>query len=292
MAELLRLSHVTRHFHPRPSFTIPAVTDVSLTLHTGEILGLAGESGSGKSTLARLITGLDSLTSGEIYYKNTLLSAQLPHPLRQDFRRSVQIIFQDAASSLNPRMTIRQIIEEPMRIHHLYHSQTEYTRKVDELLEQVGLENRFSYCLPDELSGGQRQRVNIARCLGLQPKLILADEPTASLDVSMQAQIINLFRQLQQQQHFAFLFITHDLSLLRVISDRIAVMYAGRLVELAPVEALFNAPQHPYTQALLSAIPHPDPVYEHQRTVTIYPGLPAQKDFHWHEKKHGHFVLE
>ena len=228
MAELLRLSHVTRHFHPRPSFTIPAVTDVSLTLHTGEILGLAGESGSGKSTLARLITGLDSLTSGEIYYKNTLLSAQLPHPLRQDFRRSVQIIFQDAASSLNPRMTIRQIIEEPMRIHHLYHSRTEYTRKVDELLEQVGLENRFSYCLPDELSGGQRQRVNIARCLGLQPKLILADEPTGNLDSANGAAIMDLLFGLRDRHGATLDMVTHAPELAERC-DRVVRMADGRL---------------------------------------------------------------
>ncbi len=235
MAEiLLSVQHVKQFFSINASFTVEAVNDVSFQIRCGEVFGLAGESGSGKSTLARTIMHMYEPTAGAVYYKEWQISAQpIYHAHKKDIQRNMQMIFQDSAAALNPRMTVRELIEEPLRIWRWCSTCPAYRQRVVELLQLVGLETSFLSQYPDELSGGQRQRVSIARSLALEPSLIIADEPVASLDVSIQAQIINLFQELQREKQFAFLFIAHDLSLLRFISDRIGVMYRGHMVELA-----------------------------------------------------------
>jgi len=236
---------------------VHAVDDVSFTIRSGEVLGLVGESGCGKSTVARLILRLLEPTSGEIWFEgNNLLAAGR----RELFavRRRMQIIFQDPYSSLNPRLRIGDVLEEPLLIHRVG-SPEERHRRVIELLAQVGMDESALTKYPHEFSGGQRQRIGIARALALRPAFIVADEPVSSLDVSIQAQIINLLEELQAAYHLSLLFIAHDLHMVRHVSDRVAVMYLGRIVELAGTESIFSRPAHPYTQALLASAPVPEP---------------------------------
>ena len=230
-----------------------AVDDVSFSIGAGETFGLVGESGSGKTTTGRCIIRLIEPTSGEIRFKNENLGAISGRALRQ-MRRHLQIVFQDPYSSLNPRMRVGAIVEEPLGIHRLGTRESRAAR-VRELLTLVGLDPADVRKYPREFSGGQRQRIGIARALALEPSLIVCDEPVSSLDVSVQAQVVNLLLELQHRLGLTYLFIAHDLRLVRQICDRVAVMYRGRLVEVAPAERLFDAPQHPYTRALLSAIP-------------------------------------
>lgn len=239
---------------------VKAVDGVSLDVQAGHTLAIVGESGSGKSTLARLLLRLLIPTSGEVFYKGRSVINMNRSELRQ-FRRHAQIIFQDPYASLNPRMRIGTILREPLDIFQ-EGTPAERERRVHELLERVGLTSGHARAYPAELSGGQRQRVGIAAALALSPELIIADEPTSSLDVSVQAQILNLLADLQRDYHLAFVYITHDLGVVRHFSDRVAVMYLGKIVEEAPGETIFENPQHPYTQLLFSAIPNPDP---HQR---------------------------
>jgi oligopeptide transport system ATP-binding protein len=241
-------------------FHVKAVDSVTLDIYPGQNLAVVGESGSGKSTLGRLLLHLLTPTSGQVLYKGRNIFAMDRAELRQ-FRRHAQIIFQDPYSSLNPRMRVGTIIREPLDIYNEGTS-AERERRVHELLEQVGLTIAHTRAYPAELSGGQRQRVGIAAALALAPEIIIADEPTSSLDVSVQAQILNLLAELQLAYQLTFVFITHDLGVVHHFSDRVAVMYLGKIVEEAPSATLFESPQHPYTQLLLSAIPNPDP---HQR---------------------------
>ena len=236
---------------------LKAVEGVNLALEEGETLGLVGESGCGKSTLGRLVLALLTPTRGRVWFAGEDLFALSPHRLKE-LRRQLQIIFQDPYSSLNPRMTIRQTLEEPFVIHRQGNRSQRRTWAA-ELLEEVGLKAEHLERYPHEFSGGQRQRLGLARALALKPRLIVADEPVSALDVSIQAQILNLFAQLQERHRLTYLFISHDLSVISQISNRIAVMYLGRLVDLAPREVFDTQRLHPYTEALLNAVPLPDP---------------------------------
>jgi oligopeptide transport system ATP-binding protein len=246
----------------RPS-TIRAVDDVSFGIATGETFGLVGESGSGKTTTGRCLLRLVEPTSGEVRFRGEDLLAFTPERMRAA-RRDLQIVFQDPYSSLNPRMRIGAIVEEPLAVHGVGTSAARRER-VAELLARVGLDPALVSRRPRELSGGQRQRVGLARALALNPSFVIADEPVSALDVSVQAQIVNLLMDLRDRMNLTYLFITHDLRLVEHVCDRVAVMYRGRILELAPTASLFASPRHPYTQALLSAVPVPDPAVRPSR---------------------------
>ncbi|MFL2762097.1 MAG: ABC transporter ATP-binding protein [Dehalococcoidia bacterium] len=243
---------------------VKAIDGVSLNLEYGETLGLVGESGSGKTTTGKCILKLHEPTSGDILFEGSNIVNMKNSDLRA-MRQKVQFIFQDPYSSLNPRMTCEDIIGEPLKVHNLISSKFEYRNKVSDLLMMVGLNPFMADRYPHELSGGQRQRIGIARALAVEPKLIICDEPVSALDVSIQAQIINLLKSLQSELSLSFLFIAHDLAVVKNICDRIAVMYLGHIVEIAKNEELYENPLHPYTKALLSAVPIPDPIAESKR---------------------------
>lgn len=253
----LRKSFRTSDAFGRSKGRLVAVDDVSFALEEGETLGLVGESGCGKSTTGKLIMQLLHADQGEILFTNTDLTTLSPRQIRP-YRRQLQMIFQDPFSSLNPRMTVGEILSEPYIIHKLAPNR-QIRERVIQLLERVGLTAEHEQRYPHEFSGGQRQRVGIARALAVQPKLIIADEPVSALDLSVQAQILNLLRDIQQEMGLSYLFIAHDLSVIEHVSDRIAVMYLGRIVELASADDLYRTPLHPYTEALLNAVPLPDP---------------------------------
>ena len=250
---------------------IKAVDDISFFVRRGETLGLVGESGCGKTTTGRCILQLYKPTDGQIVFEGQELVGLSTRQMRQ-MRRQMQVIFQDPFSSLNPRMTAGNIIGEPLIVHGLVKSKEEYRERVAELLQNVGLNPYMADRFPHEFSGGQRQRIGVARALSVDPKLIVCDEPVSALDVSIQAQVINLLEDLQERFSLTYLFIAHDLSVVRHISDRVAVMYLGRLVEIADRNEIYRNPFHPYTKALLSAVPIPDPVIDAQRERIILSG--------------------
>ena len=279
MAEnvVLQVNNLTKYFpitsgilRGRKVAEVKAVDGVSFAVHRGETLGLVGESGCGKTTVGKCVLQLYRPTSGEVFFSQTDLCKLSENELRP-LRRRIQVIFQDPYDSLNPRFTAADIIGEPLRLQGIA-SRKETSERVAELLDIVGLAPYMAERYPHEFSGGQRQRLGIARALALQPEFIVCDEPLSALDVSIQAQIVNLLDDLQQQFSISYLFISHDLSVVRHISDRIAVMYLGRLVEVADRDSFYQKPLHPYTQALLSAVPIPDPSVERKRTIILLQG--------------------
>jgi oligopeptide transport system ATP-binding protein len=253
----LRKEFTRSHGLFRPASKVAAVDNVSFTIEQGETFGLVGESGSGKTTTGRCMLRLIEPTAGEVLFRGENVLTFGRERLRKA-RRDMQMVFQDPFSSLNPRMRVETIVEEPLVIHRIG-SRTERRARVDELLARVGLDPALKTRYPHEFSGGQRQRIGLARALALNPSFIIADEPVSALDVSIQAQVINLLLDLQRDLGLTYLFIAHDLHLVRHACSRVAVMYLGRIVEMAPVAQIFAAPRHPYTQALLSAVPEPDP---------------------------------
>ncbi len=276
---ILQLHDVKTHFVVASGFlfnqqtgTVKAVDGVTLSVQRGEVLGLVGESGCGKSTLARTILQLVPTTAGTVILEGkNLTAASAPELLSA--RRDLQMIFQDPFASLNPRLTIYGTLAEPLLVHGVV-SRAQVRARVAQLMEKVGLSPRFMEKYPHEFSGGQRQRIAIARALALEPKVIIADEPVSALDVSIQAQILNLLAQLCREMNLALVFIAHDLSVVKHISDRVAVMYLGKIVELGPAAEIIERPRHPYTRALVSAIPTPDPDVERSKVRLVLPGDP------------------
>ncbi|MCC5802431.1 ABC transporter ATP-binding protein [Rossellomorea vietnamensis] len=268
---LLEVKELKKYFYLEKGKTLKAVDGISFDIYKGETFGLVGESGCGKSTTGRTIIGLYDRTEGEVLYNGKNVH-RLSDKEKQSFYRNMQMIFQDPYASLNPRSTVREIIAEPMEAHNLFKDKRKQMERIYQLLEDVGLNRDHANRYPHEFSGGQRQRIGIARALALDPDFIIADEPISALDVSVQAQIVNLLTKLQKEKGLTFLFIAHDLSMVKHISNRIGVMYLGHIVELTESKELYKKPLHPYTQALLSAIPIPDPDVEDSRERMIIQG--------------------
>lgn len=273
--KILEVKDLKKHFDLGKNQILKAVDGISFDIHEGETFGLVGESGCGKSTAGRTILGLYNKTSGEVLFEGDDIH-QMTAKERVEYLKNAQMVFQDPYASLNPRSTVFEIIAEPLVIHNVFKNPEDLKARVHELLEEVGLSKEHANRYPHEFSGGQRQRVGIARSLALNSKFIVADEPISALDVSVQAQIVKLLQRLQREKGLTYLFIAHDLSMVKYISDRIAVMYLGHMMELTTSDQLYEKPLHPYTQALLSAIPIPDPDIEEKRERIILQGeLPS-----------------
>ncbi|MGL4973443.1 MAG: ABC transporter ATP-binding protein [Culicoidibacterales bacterium] len=291
--KLVEVKNLKQHFKVGGGKVVKAVDDVSFDIYKGEVFGLVGESGSGKSTTGRSIIRLYDITAGEVKFDGQVISGKIKNDLKRTLTREIQMIFQDPYACLNPRMKVIDIIAEGLDIHKLAENKADRQEKVYKILEIVGLTPDHANRFPHEFSGGQRQRIGIARALITQPKFIIADEPISALDVSIQAQVVNLMQKLQKEFGLTYLFIAHDLSMVKYISDRVGVMYHGKLVELADADELYAHPLHPYTKSLLSAIPEPDPIYERNRQR-----IPYTADVHdyskegpeWVEIRPGHFI--
>lgn len=290
---LLDVQHLSHSFSLNRDVTVRAIDDISFQIRRGEVFGLVGESGCGKSTAARCVMNILRPTSGRILYNGIdIYDKKQFHANKKLLQTSRQIIFQSSDSSLSRRMTVADIIAEPLKIHNITPPRGSLRKEAEFQLYYVGLDSSYLDRYPSELSGGQRQRVAIARALSMEPQLLVADEPIASLDASIGAQIINLFRHLQKEHGFSFLFIAHDLSVVKYLCDRVGVMYKGRLVEVAPTEELFKSPVHGYTRSLLSAIPLSDPMRERKRILEQYAGSLLPKNGELTEVSHDHFVLK
>ena len=267
---ILTVKGLKQYFKVSSTFTVKAVDNVSFEIYPGETYGLVGESGSGKSTIGRSVIRLYDPTAGEIRFNGMDISGKLSRTENQALRTQMQMIFQDPMASLNPRKKVGDIIGEGLDIHHMYHTHEEREQKIKSILAKVGLAPEHASRYPHQFSGGQRQRVGIARALIMNPKLIIADECISALDVSIQAQVVNLMKDIQQETGTAYLFIAHDLSMVKYISDRIGVLHLGHLLETGTTEEIFENPVHPYTRSLLSAIPAPNPIVEKKRIALSY----------------------
>ncbi|MGG8343573.1 ABC transporter ATP-binding protein [Streptococcus uberis] len=290
--KLVELKNVSLIFNKGKKNEVKAINNVNFDIYEGEVFGLVGESGSGKTTVGRAILKLYDINEGEIIFNGEKVS-HLKGKELHEFRKNAQMIFQDPQASLNGRMKIRDIVAEGLDIHGLTKTKQEREDRVQELLEHVGLNRDHVTRYPHEFSGGQRQRIGIARALAVQPKFIIADEPISALDVSIQAQVVNLMQKLQEDRGLTYLFIAHDLSMVKYISDRIGVMHWGKMLEIGTSDDVYNNPIHPYTRSLLSAIPEPDPDIERQRVAEIYDPS-AEDDGQEREMREitpGHFVL-
>ena len=270
MEPLLKVENLTQHFKINKNYTVKAVNGLDFEIYPGETFGLVGESGSGKSTTGRSIIRLYEPTDGTILFDGVDISGKLNKETERHLRTNMQMIFQDPMASLNPRKKVLDLIAQGLDVHKLYDSKQERDELVFKMLERVGLSRDHAYRYPHQFSGGQRQRIGIARALIMNPKLIIADEAISALDVSIQAQVVNLMKKIQKETGIAYLFIAHDLSMVKYISNRIGVMHLGYLVEVGTRDEIFNNPVHPYTKSLLSAIPNPDPIYEKSREILIY----------------------
>ncbi len=291
---LLQVNNLKQHFRINRKFTVRAVDGVTFEIYPGETYGLVGESGSGKSTIGRSIIRLYEPTSGEVIFDGKNISGKLSAKDTQHLRTKMQMIFQDPMACLNPRKKVMDIIAQGLDIHHLYKTQEERRDKVYQILDMVGLASEHADRYPHQFSGGQRQRIGIARALIMNPNLIIADEAISALDVSIQAQVVNLMKDIQMKTNTAYLFIAHDLSMVKYISDRIGVLHLGHLVETGTKDEIFNNPIHPYTKSLLSAIPQPNPIAEKKRTAVSYDYRTSGIDYHKGTKQHvggQHYVL-
>lgn len=292
---IVTVNNVSKYYYPEKSRVVKAVDRLSFKIYEGETFGLVGESGSGKSTTGKLLMNLERASQGELTFMGQDIASFKQRKQLLEFYKNIQMVFQDPYSSLNPRMTVKEIIGGPMKVHGLVKNKQDLNQTVTALLNQVGLNPAYANRYPREFSGGQCQRVGIARALALKPKLIIADEAISALDVSIQAQIVNLLRKLKIEEKLTYLFITHDLSMVKYISDRIGVMSKGRMVELGPSEQIYQYPLHPYTESLLSAIPEADPLQEKQRERSIYDGMDySEEEFdqlEFFEVAPEHFIL-
>jgi oligopeptide transport system ATP-binding protein len=291
--KLVEIKNLKQYFNVGGG-VVKAIDDITFDIYKGETFGLVGESGSGKSTTGRTIIRLYDATAGEVLFDGENVHGKKSRKDLKKFNRKMQMIFQDPYASLNPRMTVADIIAEGIDIHGLAKNKEERMKKVYELLETVGLNREHANRYPHEFSGGQRQRIGIARALAVDPEFIIADEPISALDVSIQAQVVNLLKKLQREKGLTYLFIAHDLSMVKYISDRIGVMYHGKIVELADSDELYEHPIHPYTKSLLSAIPLPDPDYERNRRRTVYDSTQhnyGSEEPQLREIRPGHWVL-
>ncbi len=292
---LLEVKNLKQYFNEGKPNEVRAIDDISFKINRGETFGLVGESGCGKSTTGRTIIRLYDATDGEVLFDGVNVQGKKSKAANKEFNRKMQMIFQDPYASLNPRMKVMDIIAEGIDNHGLAKTKKERQELVIKLLETVGLNREHAQRYPHEFSGGQRQRIGIARALAVDPEFIIADEPISALDVSIQAQVVNLLKELQEERGLTYLFIAHDLSMVKYISDRIGVMYFGKLVEMAPADELYRNPMHLYTKSLLSAIPLPDPRYERTRVRTPYNpkdhNYGADETVEFREIAPEHFVL-
>lgn len=289
---LLSIKNLKQYFNAGKKNEVRAIENISFDIYKGETLGLVGESGCGKSTTGKSIIKLNDITSGEILYEGIDIQKIRKRKDLLKFNKKIQMIFQDPYASLNPRLKVMDIVAEGIDIHHLATDKRDRKKRVYDLLETVGLSKEHANRYPHEFSGGQRQRIGIARALAVEPEFIIADEPISALDVSIQAQVVNLLLKLQRERGITFLFIAHDLSMVKYISDRIAVMHFGKIVEIGPAEEIYQNPLHDYTKSLLSAIPQPDPESEHSRKRFSYIHDEANNHLRQlHEIRPQHFVF-